>query len=71
MSHTPDKQAREKLYTIRLSEEEDGRARRLSAHLGVPISTMLRMWLLEKERELGLTRRGTRAVSKSRKGEPA
>jgi hypothetical protein len=46
---------RERLYTIRLSNEEDDRARRLSTYLGVPISTMLRMWLLEKERELGLS----------------
>ena len=46
---------RTKLYTVRLSAEEDDRARRISAHIGVPISTMLRMWLLEKERELGLT----------------
>ena len=51
----PSKQPREKLYTIRFSPDEDDRARRISAYLGVPVSTMLRMWLLEKERALGLT----------------
>jgi hypothetical protein len=54
MSYPESTNPRTKLYTIRFSPDEDGRARRLSAYLGVPISTMLRMWLLEKERALGL-----------------
>lgn len=48
------KEVRPKLYTLRLSEEEDERAHRVADHLGVPISSLLRMLLLEKERELGL-----------------
>jgi antitoxin component of RelBE/YafQ-DinJ toxin-antitoxin module len=54
MSHPPDKIPRSKLYTVRLSAEEDDRARRVSEYMGIPISTLFRMLLLERERVLGL-----------------
>ena len=56
--------ARQKLYTIRLSGEEDARARRVSEHLGLPVSTLFRMLLLEKERTLGLAPKGAAARQK-------
>ncbi len=51
---------RGKLYTIRLSDEEDASAKRVAKHLGLPISSMLRMLILEKERGLGLEKKKAR-----------
>lgn len=45
---------RTKLYTIRLSEDEDAIAKRVAEHLGLPLSSALRMLILEKGRDLGL-----------------
>ena len=47
-------EVRTKLYTIRLSEAEDAIAKRVSEHLGLPLSSALRMLILEKGRELGV-----------------
>jgi antitoxin component of RelBE/YafQ-DinJ toxin-antitoxin module len=49
-----DSSIRPHLYTVRLSPEEDARAHRIAEFLGMPISTLFRMLLLEKERALGL-----------------
>ena len=46
---------RSKLYTIRLSDDEDAIAKRVAEHLGLPLSSALRMLILEKGRELSLT----------------
>ena len=45
---------RSKLYTVRLSDNEDAIAKLVAAHLGLPLSSAIRMLILEKARDLGL-----------------
>jgi hypothetical protein len=52
-----DSKVRPHLYTLRLSAEEDERAKRLAAHFELPISSMMRRLMLEKDRELGLKKK--------------
>ena len=46
---------RAKIYTVRLSDDEDAIAKRVAAHLGLPLSSAIRMLVLEKGRDLGIT----------------
>lgn len=61
---------REKLFTMRMSAEEWTRAEALAKHYGVTVAALVRMMLLEKERELaepsptGPARKSTRASGK-------
>jgi hypothetical protein len=59
-----DSSIRPHLYTLRLSPEEDARAKRIANYLELPISTMMRTLMLEKDRALGLDKP---AASKGRK----
>jgi antitoxin component of RelBE/YafQ-DinJ toxin-antitoxin module len=45
---------RTRIYALRLNDDEDARAKRIAEHLGMPMSTLFRVLLLEKERALGL-----------------
>ena len=47
-----DSSVRPHLYTLRLSPEEDARAKRIADYIGLPISSMMRTLLLERERAL-------------------
>jgi hypothetical protein len=62
-----DSAVRPHLYTLRLSPEEDERAKRLAAHFELPISTMMRTLLLEKSRDLGLERAKGKSAAKGGK----
>lgn len=43
-----------KLFSIRISPEEQDRARRVAEYLGLSVGALLRSLMLEKERELDL-----------------
>ncbi len=45
---------RDQIYALRLNDEENARAKRIAEHLGMPMSSLFRYMLLEKERALGL-----------------
>ena len=51
---------RARVYTIRLSDDEDDAAKRVAEHLGLPISSMIRMLILDKERDLGIAKKVTK-----------
>ena len=46
---------RERLFTMRMSNEEWERADRLASHYGLNLAGLIRMVLKERERDLGLT----------------
>jgi hypothetical protein len=43
-----------KLFSIRISPEEQDRARRVADYLGLSVGALLRSLMLEKERDLGI-----------------
>lgn len=45
---------REKLFTMRMSEEERARSEALASHFGLNVAGLIRMLLKEKARELAL-----------------
>ena len=45
---------RERLFTIRMNEEESARLDALAGHFGLSAAGVVRMLLKDKERELGL-----------------
>lgn len=45
---------RERLFTMRMSNEEWERADRLARHYGLNLAGVLRMLMMDRERELGL-----------------
>jgi hypothetical protein len=53
-----------KLFSIRLSAEEQASALRVAAYLGLSVGALLRSLMLEKERDLGIAPRTSKKGAK-------
>jgi hypothetical protein len=56
-----DEPTRGYTFALRLNPEEHERAKKLAAHYGIPISHVMRMLMLEAERQIGASKKGKRS----------
>lgn len=56
------------LYTMRFNDAEDAAAKRVAEALGLPLSSAIRMLVLDKARELGVDAAAKPNAKRAKKG---